>query len=196
MWTNCRLLGMEGMLLGIKFQPLFSLKHKNLILHLLKYLSCVYTVSVCLWSRFTGRSSLALRGFESEHTWGVILVHHAQGRSIMGMFLKLAHLFLYLQRQKSLHNFEAYFSYPWALLLGRNFPGSPQISLALTSACQSNSSSTCCCCSVIGSPVWRETSRSLLHNSHQKQVRLLKPPGAWFPVVFVIEDHTNLYKKL
>lgn len=82
-----------------------------------------------------------------------------------------------------------------ALLLGRNFPGSPQISLALTSACQSNSSSTCRC-SVIGSPVWRETSRSLLHSSHQKQVRLLKPPGAWFPVVFVIEDHTSLYKKL
>lgn len=194
MWTNCRLLGMEGMPLGIKFQPPFCPKYKNLILHLWKYLSCVYTVSVCLWSRLTGRFSLALRGFESEHTWGVILVHHAQGRSIMGMFLKLVHLLSYLQRQKSLHIFEAYISYPRALFLGRNFPGSLQISLALTSGCQSNSSSTCP--STTGSHVWGDSSRSLLHSSHQKQMSLLKPPEAWFPVVFVIEDHTNLYEKL
>lgn len=54
MRTNCSPLSLEGMLLGTKFQPLLSLKYKYLILHLLKYLPCVYIVSVCLQSTFTG----------------------------------------------------------------------------------------------------------------------------------------------
>lgn len=63
MWASFRLLGMEGMLLDTKFQALLSLKYKNLILHLLKYLPCVYTVSVCLRSRSTGRFSWTPKRF-------------------------------------------------------------------------------------------------------------------------------------
>lgn len=130
---------------GHKIPTLLSLKYKNLILRLLKYLPCVYTVSVCLRSRFTGRFSWALRGFaligtnwrgHFSSTCHIGQEHHGNVLDACSPVFQPSEA--KMSECSKIYASEAYLNFPRALFLRRNFPGSPQISFPVTSTRESN----------------------------------------------------------